>query len=113
MKDKIKKCHLDAWSSAISGIDVDKSVDNCTKLFHSEFYDITSKILKTHEEELAEKDDLIDSFEIDMENSNQLLIEAKEELELFKQIHSNNPNKYQSLGLLLFRIDEQIIENGK
>lgn len=55
----------------------------------------------------------IESFEEDMEASNLLLVDALEELKLYKDIQSNNPTKYIGLSDLIFRIEEQIIKNGK
>jgi hypothetical protein len=113
MREQIKKCHLDVWSSTISGIDVDKSVSNTHILFVEELAKQKEELVKFYNKQLFKKDELIDSFEEDMEFSSSLLEESLPMLKAYKDIQSNNPLLYQELNTLIFRIEEQIIKNGK
>lgn len=113
MKDKIKYRLQSAWSSLLSGIDLDVATESLNRLFIEELHDVVQKNELDCKIKLQSLSDISDSFEEDMELSNSLLVEVLPELNKYREIHSNNARKRAELNSLIFRIEEQIIKNGK
>jgi hypothetical protein len=107
MNEKIRKCLLESWSSTISGIDVDKSILNLRSLFITELGN-TLSLIKNDVNEIELR---IHKFKVNLTNNNKLLTQALEELNHYKDINSNNPNKFAELSNLIYLIEEQIINN--
>lgn len=123
MRETIFSILQGAWSSTTCSVDLNKATDSIYDYVNKMIDAVTDSCerqLSTMEDDIAElkydnaqltKD--AESFELDMEASNDLLQECLPELNRLLEIQSNNPNKYKELNQLMFRIEEQIIKNGK
>lgn len=127
MKQKINSILLQCHSSLVGGIDIAKAVEALDEYFEDEYRKLSDRITDSCELQLVERysieeslewvieenEKLIYPFEEDMELSNSLLIEFIPILKAYKDIMSNHPIKHQELSTLLFKVEEQIIKNGK
>jgi adenine-specific DNA methylase len=109
MKNEIKSLLQRSWSSVLNGVNINEAARNIEDYTLAEI----AKIQSENTQKLRELERDLESFEIDMEASNQLLIDLLAEVVLFKDTHSNNPVKYQYLNTLIYKAEEQILSNGK
>lgn len=134
MKQKINSILLQTWSSSLNGVDLTKAVEALDEYFEDEKTRLSDKLTETYEDRINELEDdlddsksttyyfkealkesevIVESLEEDMELSNDLLVEFIPVIKAYKDIQSNHPIKYQELSTLLFKVEEQIIKNGK
>lgn len=112
IKSKIKSILQQSWSSLFNGVDINNAVVSLEEFVETELKRQADSITDSCERQLRESYNISDSFELNMEESSVLLEEVLPELNSYRTIHSNNPKKYEALGQLIFRIEEQIIKNG-
>lgn len=111
IKDLVRSILQQSWSSTISGIDLDKAVQNITAFVLEERLKASHSMKKLVEKDMNTYEMYLDSIELDLHDSTTLLIEVKAIVSILTQVHSNNPNKLKQLNVFLERINTQIVRN--